>query len=191
MLLPAPYWTTYPEAITFAGGTPVVVFAGADQDYKVTVEQLEAVRTPKTKALIFVSPSNPTGAIMTLEETKAIGDRAVEHGLWAIADEIFQNLVYEGGADQAVFIAEAVPASQDCCILVNGVAKTYAITGWRLGWMVGPQDAITADAILQTHLSSNVSNISKQSQPCGLESDWSSALALFLILWSGGSYSSG
>jgi len=178
MLLPAPYWTTYPEAIALAGGTPVVVFAGADQDYKVTVEQLEAARTPKTKALMFVSPSNPTGAVMTLEETSAIGEWAAEHGIWVIADEIYQNLVYEGGADHAVSIAEAVPAIQDRCILVNGVAKTYAMTGWRLGWMVGPQDAITAAANLQSHLSSNVSNISQLAGLAALQGDQAPANAM-------------
>jgi aspartate aminotransferase len=178
MLLPAPYWTTYPEAITLAGGTPVVVFAGADQDYKVTVEQLEAARTPKTKALMFVSPSNPTGAVMTLEETTAIGEWAAEHGIWVIADEIYQNLVYEGGADHAVSIAEAAPAVQDRCILVNGVAKTYAMTGWRLGWMVGPQDAITAAANLQSHLSSNVSNISQLAGLAALQGDQAPAKAM-------------
>ena len=178
MLLPAPYWTTYPEAITLAGGTPVVVFAGADQDYKVTVEQLEAARTPKTKALMFVSPSNPTGAVMTLEETRAIGEWAAEHGIWVIADEIYQNLVYEGGADHAISIAEAVPAIQDRCILVNGVAKTYAMTGWRLGWMVGPQDAITAAANLQSHLSSNVSNISQLAGLAALTGDQAPATAM-------------
>ncbi len=178
MLLPAPYWTTYPEAITLAGGTPVVVFAGADQDYKVTVEQLEAARTPKTKALMFVSPSNPTGAVMTLEETMAIGEWAAEHGIWVIADEIYQNLVYEGGADHAVSIAEAAPAVQDRCILVNGVAKTYAMTGWRLGWMVGPQDAITAAANLQSHLSSNVSNISQLAGLAALQGDQAPAKAM-------------
>lgn len=178
MLLPAPYWTTYPEAITLAGGTPVVVFAGADQDYKVTVEQLEAARTPKTKALMFVSPSNPTGAVMTLEETRAIGEWAAEHGIWVIADEIYQNLVYEGGSDHAVSIAEAAPAVQDRCVLVNGVAKTYAMTGWRLGWMVGPQDAITAAANLQSHLSSNVSNISQLAGLAALQGDQAPAEAM-------------
>lgn len=178
MLLPAPYWTTYPEAITLAGGTPVVVFAGADQDYKVTVEQLEAARTPKTKALMFVSPSNPTGEVMTLEETRAIGEWAVEHGIWVIADEIYQNLVYEGGGDHAISIAEAVPAIQDRCILVNGVAKTYAMTGWRLGWMVGPHDAITAAANLQSHLSSNVSNISQLAGLAALQGDQAPAEAM-------------
>ena len=178
MLLPAPYWTTYPEAITLAGGTPVVVFAGADQDYKVTVEQLEAARTPKTKALMFVSPSNPTGAVMTLEETRAIGEWAAEHEIWVIADEIYQNLVYEGGADHAVSIAEAAPGAQDRCILVNGVAKTYAMTGWRLGWMVGQQDSITAAANLQSHLSSNVSNISQLAGLAALQGDQAPAKAM-------------
>ena len=178
MLLPAPYWTTYPEAITLAGGTPVIVFAGADQDYKVTVDQLEAARTPKTKALMFVSPSNPTGAVMTLEETRAIGEWAAEHGVWVIADEIYQNLVYEGEADHAASIAEAAPAVQDRCILVNGVAKTYAMTGWRLGWMVGPQDAITAAANLQSHLSSNVSNISQLAGLEALQGDQAPAKAM-------------
>ena len=171
MLLPTPYWTTYPEAISLAGGVPVQVFAGADQDYKVTVAQLEAARTSKTKALMFVSPSNPTGAVMTYEETKAIGEWAAEHGIWVIADEIYQNLVYEGESDHAISIVEAAPAVADKCILVNGVAKTYAMTGWRLGWMVGPQDAMTAAANLQSHLSSNVSNISQLAGLAALTGD--------------------
>ena len=171
MLLPTPYWTTYPEAISLAGGVPVQVFAGADQDYKVTVAQLEAARTSRTKALMFVSPSNPPGAVMTIEETKAIGEWAAEHGMWVIADEIYQNLVYEGKSDHAVSIVEAAPAVADKCILVNGVAKTYAMTGWRLGWMVGPQDAMTAAANLQSHLSSNVSNISQLAGLAALTGD--------------------
>ena len=171
MLLPTPYWTTYPEAISLAGGVPVQVFAGADQDYKVTVAQLEAARTSRTKALMFVSPSNPTGAVMTIEETKAIGEWAAEHGIWVIADEIYQNLVYEGESDHAISIVEAAPAVADKCILVNGVAKTYAMTGWRLGWMVGPQDAMTAAANLQSHLSSNVSNISQLAGLAALTGD--------------------
>ncbi|WP_130177038.1 pyridoxal phosphate-dependent aminotransferase [Cryobacterium sp. SO1] len=160
VLLPTPYWTTYPEAIRLAGGVPVDVFAGSDQGYLVTVEQLEAARTDKTKVLLFVSPSNPTGAVYSEDETRAIGEWAEEHGLWVISDEIYQNLTYDGV--RAVSIVEAVPALADRAILVNGVAKTYAMTGWRLGWMVGPQDAITAAANLQSHLSSNVSNISQR-----------------------------
>ncbi len=175
LLVPTPYWTTYPEAIALAGGVPIEVFAGADQDYKVTVNQLEAARTPKTKALLFVSPSNPTGAVMNREETKAIGEWAAKHGLWVIADEIYQNLVYEEGVDHAVSIIEAVPALADRCILVNGVAKTYAMTGWRLGWMVGPKPAMSAAANLQSHLSSNVSNISQLAALAALTGDQSAA----------------
>jgi len=159
-LLPAPYWTTYPEAVKLAGGVPVEVFAGSDQNYLVTVEQLEAARTDRTKVLLFVSPSNPTGAVYSFEQTKAIGEWALEHGIWVISDEIYQNLVYDGV--KAVSIVEAVPALADTTILVNGVAKTYAMTGWRLGWMVGPLDAIAAASNLQSHLSSNVSNISQR-----------------------------
>lgn len=160
VLLPAPYWTTYPEAIALADGIPVEVFAGADQEYKVTVEQLEAARTDRTTALVFVSPSNPTGSVYTLEETEAIGRWAVEHGIWIISDEIYQNLVYEG--TRAVSIVEAVPEAAAQTILVNGVAKTYAMTGWRLGWMVGPKDAIKIAGNLQSHLCSNVNNIAQR-----------------------------
>lgn len=160
VLLPAPYWTTYPEAIGLADGTPVEVFADADQDYKVTVSQLEAARTDRTTALVFVSPSNPTGAVYTLEETKAIGEWAVEHGIWIISDEIYQNLVYDGV--KATSIVEAAPATAAQTILINGVAKTYAMTGWRVGWMVGPADAIKVAGNLQSHLSSNVNNVAQR-----------------------------
>lgn len=168
VILPAPYWTTYPEAIRLAGGVPVEVFAGADQGYLATVDQLEAARTPKTKVLLFVSPSNPTGSVYSPDQTREIGEWALEHGIWIIADEIYQNLVYPGqvapgtSPKAAISIVEAVPALADTTILVNGVAKSYAMTGWRLGWMVGPLDAIKAAANLQSHLSSNVSNISQR-----------------------------
>jgi aspartate aminotransferase len=175
VLLPTPYWTTYPEAIALAGGVPVEVFADASQNYKVTVEQLEAARTPKTKVLFFVSPSNPTGAVLTTQEVTAIGEWALEHNLWVIADEIYQNLVYEPGVDCALSIVEAVPGLQKQCILVNGVAKTYAMTGWRLGWMVGPEAAMKAAANLQSHLSSNVSNISQLAALAALTGDQSAA----------------
>jgi len=160
VIVPTPYWTTYPEAIKLAGGNMVEVFAGADQGYLVTVEQLEAARTEKTKVLLFVSPSNPTGAVYTPEQTKAIGEWALEHGIWVISDDIYQNLVYDGV--RAVSIVEAVPALADTTILVNGVAKSYSMTGWRLGWMVGPVDAMKGAANLQSHLTSNVSNISQR-----------------------------
>jgi aspartate aminotransferase len=160
VLLPTPYWTTYPEVIKLAGGVPVEVFAGSDQGYLVTVEQLEAARTPRTKVLLFVSPSNPTGAVYSPEQTAEIAAWAEQHGLWVISDEIYQNLTYDGM--RAASIVEAVPALADRTILVNGVAKTYAMTGWRLGWMIGPKDAITAAGNLQSHLSSNVSNVSQR-----------------------------
>ena len=160
VLLPAPYWTTYPEAIRLAGGEPVEVFAGSDQDYLVTVEQLEAARTPATKALLFCSPSNPTGAVYSAEQTRAIGEWALEHGIWVISDEIYQDLVYDG-VRFAGILAE-VPALADTTILVNGVAKTYAMTGWRVGWFIGPTDAVKAASNLQSHLSSNVSNVSQR-----------------------------
>ncbi len=160
VLMPAPYWTTYPEAIKLAGGVAVEVFAGADQNYLVTVEQLEAARTERTKVLLFVSPSNPTGSVYSPEQTRAIGEWALSHGIWIISDEIYQNLVYDG--IRAMSIVEAVPALADTTILVNGVAKSYAMTGWRLGWMVGPADVIKAAGNLQSHLSSNVSNISQR-----------------------------
>ncbi|WP_166804418.1 pyridoxal phosphate-dependent aminotransferase [Cryobacterium algoritolerans] len=184
VIVPTPYWTTYPEAIRLAGGVQVDVFAGADQDYLVTVEQLEAARTPRTKVLLFVSPSNPTGAVYSPEQTKAIGEWAEEHGLWIISDEIYQNLTYpatgsgQATAQRAVSIVEAVPALADRTILVNGVAKTYAMTGWRLGWMVGPQDAMTAAANLQSHLSSNVSNISQRAGIAALTGPQDAALAM-------------
>jgi aspartate aminotransferase len=160
VLMPSPYWTTYPEAVALAGGVTVEVFAGSDQGYKVTVAQLEAARTPKSKVLLFCSPSNPTGAVYSREEVEAIGRWAYENGLWIISDEIYQNLTYDGV--KAVSVTEAVPEMIDRTILVNGVAKSYAMTGWRLGWMVGPLDAMKAAGNLQSHLSSNVSNISQR-----------------------------
>ncbi|TFB94947.1 pyridoxal phosphate-dependent aminotransferase [Cryobacterium sp. HLT2-28] len=185
VIVPTPYWTTYPESIRLAGGVPVDVFAGADQGYLVTVEQLEAARTPRTKVLLFVSPSNPTGAVYSPEQTKAIGEWAEEHGLWIISDEIYQNLTYDpstssgqAAEQRAVSIVEAVPALADRTILVNGVAKTYAMTGWRLGWMVGPQDAIKAAANLQSHLTSNVSNISQRAGIAALTGPQDAALAM-------------
>ena len=160
VLLPAPYWTTYPEVVALAGGTPVEVFSGSDQEYLVTVEQLEAARTPRTKVLLFVSPSNPTGAVYSPEQTRAIGEWALQHGIWVITDEIYQALTYDGA--RAVSIVEAVPELAEQCILVNGVAKTYAMTGWRVGWMIGPKDVIAAASNLQSHLSSNVANVSQR-----------------------------
>jgi aspartate aminotransferase len=169
VLVPTPYWTTYPEAIRLAGGVPVDVFAGSDQDYLVTIEQLEAARTDRTKVLLFVSPSNPTGSVYSPDQVRAIGQWALENGIWVLSDEIYQNLTYASldsapgtPGERALSIVEAVPELADTTILVNGVAKTYAMTGWRVGWMVGPADAIKGAANLQSHLSSNVSNVSQR-----------------------------
>ncbi len=161
VLVPTPYWTTYPEAIKLAGGTQVDVFAGSDQDYKVTPEQLEAHYTEKTKALLMCSPNNPTGAVYSKEELEAIGKWALgKEGLWVITDEIYQNLVYDGL--KAYSITELVPELAERTMMVNGVAKSYAMTGWRLGWLIAPLDAAKAAANLQSHLTSNVSNISQR-----------------------------
>jgi aspartate aminotransferase len=160
VILPSPYWTTYPEAIALAGGKAVEVFAGSDQGYMVTVEQLEQARTPKTKALLLGSPSNPTGAVYSKEQIKAIGEWALANEIWVVSDEIYQNVIYDG--KKAYSITEVVPAMKDLTIMVNGVAKSYAMTGWRLGWMAGPVDAMKAAANLQSHLSSNVNNIAQR-----------------------------
>ncbi|GAA4265521.1 pyridoxal phosphate-dependent aminotransferase [Frondihabitans peucedani] len=176
VILPTPYWTTYPEAVKLAGGVPVEVFAGADQGYLVTVEQLEAARTDRTKVLLFVSPSNPTGAVYSEEQTRAIGEWALEHGIWVITDEIYQNLVYDGV--KAVSITEVVPELADTAILVNGVAKTYAMTGWRVGWMIAPADVTKAASNLQSHLSSNVSNISQRAALAALTGSQDSVEAM-------------
>jgi aspartate/methionine/tyrosine aminotransferase len=176
VLLPAPYWTTYPEAISLAGGRAVEVFAGADQEYKVTVDQLEAARTDATKALLFCSPSNPTGSVYTPEETEAIGRWALEHGIWVITDEIYEHLVY----DDAVFtpVQRVVPELVETSIVLNGVAKTYAMTGWRVGWMIGPADVIKAATNLQSHLTSNVANVSQRAAIAAVSGDLSAVAAM-------------
>ena len=170
VLVPAPYWTTYPEAIKLAGGKQVDVFAGSDQGYKVTVEQLEAAYTPKTKALLICSPSNPTGAVFSKQELTDIGNWvATKPNLWVISDEIYQNVVYDGV--RAYSITELVPEIQDRTIMVNGVAKSYAMTGWRLGWLIAPDDAAKAAGNLQSHLTSNVSNISQRAAIAAITGD--------------------
>jgi aspartate/methionine/tyrosine aminotransferase len=160
VLLPAPYWTTYPEAIALAGGTTVEVFAGEEQGYLVSVEQLEAARTPQTKALLFCSPSNPTGSVYSPEQIRAIGQWAVANGIWVITDEIYEHLTYDGV--RSVSMPVEVPELADTCVVVNGVAKTYAMTGWRVGWMIGPRDVIKAATNLQSHSTSNVANVSQR-----------------------------
>ncbi|CAB4844320.1 MAG: aminotransferase class I/II-fold pyridoxal phosphate-dependent enzyme [Actinobacteria bacterium] len=160
VLLPSPFWTTYPEAIKLAGGKSVEIFADESQNYLVTVEQLEAARTPKTKALLFCSPSNPTGSVYSPEQAKAIGEWALKNNIWVISDEIYEHLLYDGAT--APSLPVLVPGLADICIILNGVAKTYAMTGWRVGWMVGPKDVIKAATNLQSHLTSNVSNVSQR-----------------------------
>jgi aspartate aminotransferase len=160
VLLPAPYWTTYPEAITLAGGVPVPVPADEENDYLLTPEQLDAAVTPRTKVLLFCSPSNPTGAVYPPEQVEAIGRWALERGLWVITDEIYEHLVYDDA--QHVSMPVVVPELADRCVVVNGVAKTYAMTGWRVGWMIGPDDVVKAAVNLQSHLSSNVCNVAQQ-----------------------------
>ena len=160
VLLPSPYWTTYPECVKLAGGVTVEVFADEVQNYLVTVEQLEAARTSKTKALLFCSPSNPTGSVYSPEQVKAIGQWALKNNIWVILDEIYEHLLYDGATAPSMPVL--VPELADTCIIINGVAKTYAMTGWRVGWMIGPKDVIKAATNLQSHLTSNVSNVSQR-----------------------------
>ncbi len=160
VLLPAPYWTTYPEPIVYAGAKPVVLHTTAADGFLVTVDQLEAARTPRTKALMFVSPSNPTGAVYPKELIVEIGRWAVEHGIWVITDEIYEHLTYDGIEFHSM--PTLVPELADTCLVLNGVAKTYAMTGWRVGWMIGPVDIIKAATSLQSHMTSNVANVSQR-----------------------------
>ena len=169
VLLPAPYWTTYPETILLAGGVPVEVLADETQNYLVTVEQLEAARTEKTKALLFCSPSNPTGAVDTPEAIEAIGRWALEHDIWVITDEIYEHLTY--GDTKATSIPVVVPELADQTIVLNGVAKTYAMTGWRVGWMIGPKDVIKAATNLQSHQTSNVCNVAQRAAIAAVSGD--------------------
>jgi aspartate/methionine/tyrosine aminotransferase len=167
VLLPAPYWTTYPEPIALAGGVSVVLPTDVESGFRVTVEQLEAARTNKTKALVFVSPSNPTGAVYPPEEVRAIGEWALKHGIWVITDEIYEHLTF--GDNVFTSILAEVPGLADTCVILNGVAKTYAMTGWRVGWMIGPADLIKAATNLQSHSTSNVANVSQRAAIAALE----------------------
>ena len=159
VLLPAPYWVTYPEAIALAGGVPVYIPTDETTGFRATVEQLEAAKTPRTKALLFVSPSNPTGAVYPPEEVAAVGQWAAANDVWVITDEIYEHLVY--GDSQLTSMPALVPEIADRCVVVNGVAKTYAMTGWRVGWMIGPNDVIKAATNLQSHATSNVCNVAQ------------------------------
>ncbi len=171
VIVPAPYWTTYPEAIQLAGGVPVDVLADETQDYKVTPQQLEAARTDKTKVLLFVSPSNPTGAVYTADEIRAIGRWVEDNNLWVLTDEIYEHLVYDGIDTGSLPVL--CPYLADNCVVVNGVAKTYAMTGWRVGWMIGPQDLVKAATNLQSHATSNVSNVSQRAALAAVSGDLS------------------
>ena len=173
VLVLAPYWTTYPEVIVLAGGVPVVIPTDATSGFRVTVDQLEAATTERTKVLLFVSPSNPTGAVYPRQEIEAIGRWAVGRGLWVITDEIYEHLVY--GAAEHHSMPVVVPELAERCIVVNGVAKTYAMTGWRVGWMIGPADAITAATNLQSHETSNVANVSQRAALAAVSGDLSAA----------------
>jgi aspartate/methionine/tyrosine aminotransferase len=176
VLVPAPYWTTYPEAVALAGGVPVPVPTDEGTGFHVTVEALEAARTPATKVLLFVSPNNPTGAVARPDEVLAVGRWAAEHGLWVVTDEIYEHLVY--GDNRFTSLPAAVPDLADRCIVINGVAKTYAMTGWRVGWMIGPPDVVEAAANLQSHATSNVSNVSQRAALAALQGDLHAVVAM-------------
>ena len=169
VLLPAPYWTTYPECIALAGGTSVVLQTDVASGFRVTVDQLEAARSPNTKALFFVSPSNPSGAVYPADEIRAIGEWAHEHGIWVIADEIYEHLIYDNHVHHSM--RALVPELADHFVAVNGVAKTYAMTGWRVGWMIGPTDLIRAASNLQSHGTSNVANVSQRAALAAVTGD--------------------
>ncbi len=169
VIVPAPYWTTYPESIRLAGGVPVDVVADETTGYRVSVEQLEAARTERTKVVLFVSPSNPTGAVYSRAQVEEIGRWAAEHGLWVMTDEIYEHLVY--GDAEFSSLPVVVPELQDKCIVVNGVAKTYAMTGWRVGWLIAPKDVVKAATNLQSHATSNVSNVAQAAALAAISGD--------------------
>src|SRR5947209_3292371 len=176
VLLPAPYWTTYPEAIRLAGGVPVPVVADEQSGYLVSAIQLEAARTPRTKALLFCSPSNPTGAVYPAEQVEQIGRWALDNGLWVLTDEIYEHLTY--GGVSAPSLPVVVPELADRCLVVNGVAKTYAMTGWRVGWILGPTDLVKAATNLQSHATSNVANVSQAAAVAALTGDLSAVATM-------------
>ena len=159
-ILPAPYWTTYPEPVRLAGAQPVVLPTTEETGFKVTVEQLEEARTPRTKLLVFVSPSNPSGAVYPREEVEAIGRWAADNDIWVVTDEIYEHLTF--GDHKFHSMPVLVPELADRCVVLNGVAKTYSMTGWRVGWMIGPPDVVSAATNLQSHSTSNVNNVAQR-----------------------------
>jgi aspartate aminotransferase len=176
VLLPTPYWTSYPESISLAGGTPVLVHTDETSGYLASIEQLEAHRTDRTKLLLFVSPSNPTGAVYPPEQVAEIGRWAAERGIWVITDEIYEHLVY--GEARFVSMPVVAPEITDRCVVLNGVAKTYAMTGWRVGWMAGPADVIKAATNLQSHATSNVCNVAQAAALAAVSGDLSAAATM-------------
>ncbi len=171
VLVPAPYWTTYPESIELAGGVPVVIPTDASSGFKVSIEQLEEYSTDRTKVLLFVSPSNPSGAVYSREAIEEIGQYALERGWWVLTDEIYEHLVYDGVEQHSMPVV--VPELADRTVVVNGVAKTYAMTGWRVGWMIGPNDVINAATNLQSHETSNVNNVAQRAALAAVSGDLS------------------
>jgi aspartate/methionine/tyrosine aminotransferase len=169
VLVPTPYWTTYPEAIRLGGGVPVEVPTDSASGFKVTVDQLEDAATDRTKLLLFVSPSNPTGAVYSRDQIAEIGHLAVERGWWVLTDEIYEHLVYEGHSQHSMPVV--VPELADHCVVANGVAKTYAMTGWRVGWLIGPSDVVEAATNLQSHATSNVNNVAQRAAIAALRGD--------------------
>ncbi len=176
VLLPAPYWTTYPEAIRLAGGVPVVVPTDSSTGFQVSVDGLEAAATERTKVVLFVSPSNPTGAVYDREAVEAIGELALRRGWWVVTDEIYEHLVYDGGVAHSMPVV--VPGLADRCVVLNGVAKTYAMTGWRVGWLVGPPDVVDAATSIQSHETSNVANVSQRAALAAVSGDLSAVEAM-------------
>ncbi len=169
VIVPGPYWTTYPEAAALCGAVPVELIADESTGFKVTVEQLESVRTQKTKVLVFVSPSNPTGAVYHRDEIEAIGRWAAEHGIWVLCDEIYEHLVY--GEARHYSLPVVVPEIADRWVVVNGVAKTYAMTGWRVGWVIGPRDLTDAMINYQSQTTSNVNNVAQRAALAAVSGD--------------------
>lgn len=176
VLIPAPYWTTYPEAVYLAGGVPVAVPTSEQRGFRVSVEELEAARTARTKVLVFVSPSNPSGAVAHPDDVAAIGAWAGEHGIWVLCDEIYEHLVY--GDARHVSMPVVAPELGDRWVIVNGVAKTYAMTGWRVGWMIGAPDIIGAAVNYQSQTTSNISNISQRAALAAVSGDLSAVAAM-------------
>ena len=176
VIIPTPYWTSYPEAVKLAGGVPVEVFAGADRSFEPDIDAIEAARTARTRAIIVTSPSNPTGAVWSRETIEAIGRWAVEHHVWVVSDEIYEHLNYDGA--RTSYIGQVVPEMRDQLIVLNGVAKTYAMTGWRVGWLVAPEPVAKAAAKLQGHMTSNVANVSQRAAIAAVGGDLDAVYAM-------------